>query len=255
MKALEAVGDKVTKKIPAFHYRQTYQTEINSLDDVKELFFSSKPKDGLYFRGMGRYEYICISTFYRYYLSLYPDIKWHDVKLGFGKVVPLPKIDIQEYRKLSFDILDEFEKHLAQNELDDLEFESIIYLAQHYELPTNLIDFTTDPRVALYFACSDAMDDDCSVYMYDIFTHIKGLAQRMSGHFNDSYEEHFKRYTTIDKEQSFATPIVKQNHIIHNQRVQNQKGYLYITVVIHLLIILSILVQIVLHLIEEEYLR
>jgi len=76
-------------QFPLFNYRQTYQTELNTLEEVIEQLFNFKFKDGFCFTGMGKYEYICISTFYSYYLSLYPDIEWHDVELDFGKIVYL----------------------------------------------------------------------------------------------------------------------------------------------------------------------
>jgi len=157
-------------------------------------------------------------------------MEWHDTKLGFGKVVSLPKIDIQEYRKLSFGILEEFEKNLTQNGLGGLALESIMYLAQHYGLPTNLIDFTTDPKIALYFACSDAKDSDCSVYMYDIYTHIKGLAQYMDikakqNGDDKGFEYFYEELTKIDKETStIATPQIQFEDIVHNTRIQKQKG-------------------------------
>ena len=114
---------------------------------------------------------------YNYFLSVYPDIEWKTKAVSNGKKLILPDIDIQTYKRLSFGIIDEFYDNLIDEGFEAQSLESSIYLAQHYGLPTNLIDFTTDPKIALYFACEKEEDIDCSVYMYDIYSHLKGLSR------------------------------------------------------------------------------
>lgn len=44
----------------------------------------------------------------------------------------------------------------------------LLFLGQHYGLPTRLIDFTFNPMIALYFACEKEDDMDGRVYVWNI---------------------------------------------------------------------------------------
>lgn len=52
------------------------------------------------------------------------------------------------------------------NRLDSLQAENFLAFAQHHGLKTNLIDFTTAPLVALYFACDGNSDNKKKGYVY-----------------------------------------------------------------------------------------
>lgn len=58
-------------------------------------------------------------------------------------------------------------KHVCPNEIPDNHFDALVKM-QHYGMPTRLIDTTTNPLVALYFACVDEteMNNDGAVYIF-----------------------------------------------------------------------------------------
>jgi len=60
--------------------------------------------------------------------------------------------------------LDEYYREVA-HELTELERENFLAYAQHHGLPTPLVDITSNPMVALYFACS-TMDDESTGRVY-----------------------------------------------------------------------------------------
>ena len=67
-------------------------------------------------------------------------------------------------------ILNEFKKEAAaytnsQLQQNDLEW---LVLAQHYGVPTRLLDWTSIPLVALYFACETNSEHDAVVWLCNI---------------------------------------------------------------------------------------
>ncbi|QUM75522.1 FRG domain-containing protein [Moritella sp. 24] len=229
--------------LPTFDYRQWYQTEINSMDELNKMLFDVDFNEDRYYRGMSNYDFVCISTLYRYFINS-RNLLWSKQEVGFNTQIMLPEFDLQDYSDLSFKILDVFYDNLLTLGSKELNLNSIAYLAQHYGLPTDLIDFTLDPKVALYFACSEYPEKDCSVYMCDIYAHVKRMINacsdpgdlgfnlfnedktRMSPEQASAYA--IKSCTTITRsppENSVTiTPIIELDEIKYSQRIRNQKG-------------------------------
>lgn len=61
--------------------------------------------------------------------------------------------------------LREFQRELP-NECSGLTYFDILVKAQHYGIPTRLLDFTLNPLVALYFACEKNCDIDGQVLIF-----------------------------------------------------------------------------------------
>ncbi|MBO4539806.1 MAG: FRG domain-containing protein [Clostridia bacterium] len=88
---------------------------------------------------------------------------------------------------------------LSQNSLLD----KLVYL-QHYDCPTRLLDITTNPLVALYFACSNNFNDNGIVYCFivkekDILYPNSDRAQMLS---------HLCEFSTSEQQQIMAIAIL-----------------------------------------------
>lgn len=114
---------------------------IHSLEDYLGELYLFPETD--FFRGQSSIDYKLIPSIGR----MFNDGN-EDALLTFEK-----KIFEDFKRKFS-----QYTEHRPQN---DTEF---LYLAQHYGLPTRLLDWTYNPLIALYFACNKNFDKDGVVF-------------------------------------------------------------------------------------------
>lgn len=61
---------------------------------------------------------------------------------------------------------------------------------QHYGVPTRLLDWTTSPFVALYFACQDKNNQDGKIYIFNTWKYWRGIIVEMT--VADLHEIHIK---------------------------------------------------------------
>jgi hypothetical protein len=114
---------------------------IKSLSDFHEMVWSYNSTHPIY-RGVTNWDYKLISKFGRGPISnekLRKEDSSYKFNLTIGHEV---------------DMFDEFKKHgrpyAVSNPENDWDW---LAVAQHHGLPTRLLDWTTNPLVALYFAC------------------------------------------------------------------------------------------------------
>lgn len=131
-------------------------------------------------------------------------------------------------------------------------FDSLVKM-QHYELPTRLLDITTNPLVALYFACQEAVDEngveaDGEVLVYSLLQDqihyfdsdevcvLANLAKRPK-EFNPSVDQRWENLINDvkkDRPNFRGVPRTLVNEVLcvlpklNNDRINNQYGAFFI---------------------------
>ena len=157
----------------------TYNPQSDSLSEVMEIIYEIAEKsacDDYIYRGEPEFFEKVSSSLYRDYEE------------------ELKHLDIEIVQK---EILNEAKKYTQKTD----EFEILTEL-QHYGGQTNLIDFTTDYLVALYFACDGSHDKDGRV----ILQKIRPLANLIEGTGNPRNRVIAQKSLFVRPPQGFLKP-------------------------------------------------
>ena len=75
--------------------------------------------------------------------------------------------EVGEYSQLEYNILADFISESCRyiKDIPTNDIAAWLEIAQHFGVPTRLLDFTENPLVALYFTCSSSSDIDASVWI------------------------------------------------------------------------------------------
>lgn len=88
----------------------------------------------------------------------------YELRPSVGRIEVGKKVALMDYEQA---LLQEFQRRaVSQVERPPRSLLDWLFLAQHYRLPTRLLDWTTNPLVALYFACQSNPKEDGAVYTY-----------------------------------------------------------------------------------------
>lgn len=115
---------------------------------------------------------------------------FHKTKLHSSFLRQFSESNEEDVLKFYKKLVGEFYREVG-NEITDVERNNFIAFSQHHLLKTNLIDFTTSPLVALYFACvADNYDCDSFGLVYMI---QKDMTIDASNEINELFKpENFK---------------------------------------------------------------
>lgn len=125
---------------------------IGKINTVSRLVLLRKKKGQIYFRGHAKVGWKLTPSIAR------PDehFEWAGLKLTFD-------FPVKQEREL----FHRFRRHTYEERGRVLDKWEALFLARHYDLPVRLLDWTTNPLVALYFACGRDAKKDGEIWFFE----------------------------------------------------------------------------------------
>jgi hypothetical protein len=118
---------------------------------------------------------------------------------------------LRRMKEVEYDFIDRFRRHAhAFLRREPTLWESIT-MAQHYGLPTRLMDWTSNPLVALYFAVESQEDEDGAVFA---FRPSEVVERRINMYSDDSRSHKHERYPLGVKGIRIIYPMMSSDRLV-----------------------------------------
>lgn len=168
---------------------------LNAIDTLKDNYSNPIPHSTPFlYRGIGNEKYSLLPGIFR---PLEEDPMGNDKYNSYGKNTEL-------------DILQEF-KSQASSYSTKISDSSNLFewaeLAQHYGVPTRFLDWTENPLVSLYFACSSDQDKDAAIWVLHKTNYHSFISnsEKSSNIFTDNKLAINELFSVIKKEKDDST--------------------------------------------------
>lgn len=111
-------------------------------------------------------------------------------------------------------------QYMIKENISSIDYLSVLTLAQHYGIPTRLLDWTANPLVALFFSCKNNDTDGCVWVLQKTF-YQNNINNNFSIHttFRDYINHNFSSSANFN----FKMPVIFYPNFIDN-RMRNQNS-------------------------------
>lgn len=137
---------------------------LNIWEALKQTYTQSPASSSFIFRGMSNKEYYLLPSIFRKVVKTFDDD-------DFTKIENYKYLAYVKEKQILQDFIGEAACYIKGIPAND--YLRWAEYAQHFGTPTRLLDWTTNPLIALYFACKDDENTDGSIWILNEVNYLR----------------------------------------------------------------------------------